>query len=149
MRHHQLSRIAQVFPYRLVHLIQLELAGKARGQDLRAHAAHQVSPDGATRMRDRVDVRFRLHADIDQTRPAEQLRQTPPYERIGAVHLLGAEEYLGQPVPIPWADRATHAVMLLLRPATEQQAKVSAGGSERGPSAQSSVAPAWPQWKWR
>jgi hypothetical protein len=47
MRQHQRVGITQVLAYRPIHLIQLTLAGDARRQDLGAHAAHQVSPDGA------------------------------------------------------------------------------------------------------
>lgn len=47
MRQHQRVRITQVLTYRLVHLIELMLGGDARRQDLGAHAAHQVRPDGA------------------------------------------------------------------------------------------------------
>ncbi len=43
MGQHQRAGITQVRADCPVDLLQLDLAGKARGQDLGAHAAHQVS----------------------------------------------------------------------------------------------------------
>jgi hypothetical protein len=50
-------------------------------------------------MPSRVNVRFRFHADIGQTCQPKQLRQAAADECISTVHLLGAAEDLGQPVP--------------------------------------------------
>ncbi len=81
-------------PGRGVQRVKLLLVSQSQLEDLRAHAAHQVEPDGPAGITRWVHLRSALHPDVGQPRLAEQLG----YRRIGTVAAEGRMEDHTDPV---------------------------------------------------
>ena len=85
-------------PGRGVQRVKLLLVSQSQLHDLRAHAAHQVEPDGPAGISRWVHLRSGLHPDVGQPRLAEQLGYPAADRRIGTVAAEGRVEDLADPV---------------------------------------------------